>query len=310
MELLNIEDINLLTPKTAVTVGMFDGLHVGHRHLVARLLEVAGSEKLKPVVVTFDRHPRQVLDPATPMALLSTFDERLALLEECGVQTVVMVHFDAEKATLSACDFARRFLCNRLNMRILLLGYDNMFGSRRNNDFDQLPTLADELGFSICRDEAVQVGGVEVSSTKIRKALQRGDLAVANAMLGAPYKVSGTVVHGRHVGTALGFPTANLLPADSAKMLPAAGVYALRASVGGRSYAAMANLGTQPTFHQDQPVLEVHLLDFEGNIYGRQLSVEFIDRIRDIRTFESPEALALQLKDDRAVAYNLINKQL
>ena len=308
METIYLNELARPLPPCVATIGFFDGVHLGHRYLINKVVDTARQQQLTSVAVTFARHPRQVLDPATPMALLSTFDERLALLEECGVQTVVMVHFDAEKAMLSACDFARRFLCNRLNMRILLLGYDNMFGSRCNNDFDQLPTLADELGFGICRDEAVQVGGVEVSSTKIRKALQRGDLAVANAMLGAPYKVSGTVVHGRHVGTALGFPTANLLPADSAKILPAAGVYALRASVGGRSYAAMANLGTQPTFHQNQPVLEVHLLDFEGDIYGRQLSVEFIDRIRDIRTFESPEALASQLKDDRAVTYNLINK--
>lgn len=308
MNVFNIDNINDLGAKTIVTVGMFDGLHLGHRHLVERLLTTAADQNLVPVVVTFDRHPRQVLDTATTMSLLSTCDERLALLEGCGVPNVAMVHFDVATASLSACDFARRFLCERLNMRALLLGYDNMFGSRAHNDFDRLPDLAKEKGFSICRDEAVRLDGVEVSSTKIRKALQNGDLTLANAMLGAPYSACGTVVHGRHVGTSLGFPTANIRLDDTAKILPADGVYALRTSVDGTTYAAMANLGAQPTFHQQHKELEVNLIDFDGDLYGRQLRVEFLTRIRDIRPFASPDELASQLRRDRETAISIVNK--
>ncbi len=299
MKILNIEDISALETKTIVTVGMFDGLHLGHRHLIARLMEYASREGLDPVVVTFDRHPRLVMEPEAPMALLSTGEERLQQLTECGVPTVALIHFTPETARLGACDFVRRFLCGRLNMRVLLLGYDNRFGSRKENDFDRLPQLASQLGFSICRDEAVLLNGVEVSSTKIRQALLRGDLQTANAMLGMPYSLSGRVVHGRHVGTSLGFPTANVQPDDIHKMHPAAGVYALRARVDGQCYCAMANLGEQPTFHSDHPVLEVHLIGFEGDLYGKSIQVEFMERIRDIQQFSSPEHLRRQLELDK-----------
>lgn len=308
MNVFNIDNINDLDAKTVVTVGMFDGLHLGHRHLVARLIAIASDQNLVPIVVTFDRHPRQVLDPANPMSLLSTCDERLALLESCGVPNVAMVHFDVATASLSACDFARSILCDRLNMSVLLLGYDNSFGSRANNDFDRLPDLAKEMGFAVMHDEAVLLDGIEISSTKIRKALQTGNLALANAMLGAPYSATGTVVHGRHVGTSLGFPTANIRLGDSAKILPADGVYALRTSVDGTAYAAMANLGAQPTFYQQHKELEVNLIGFDGDLYGRQLCVEFIDRIRDIRPFASPDELVLQLRHDRETVISIVNK--
>lgn len=308
MNVFNIDNINDLDAKTVVTVGMFDGLHLGHRHLVARLMAIASGQNLVPIVVTFDRHPRQVLDPANPMSLLSTCDERLALLESCGVPNVAMVHFDVATASLSACDFARSILCDRLNMSVLLLGYDNSFGSRANNDFDRLPDLAKEMGFAVMHDEAVLLDGIEISSTKIRNALQAGDIARANAMLGVPYSATGTVVHGRHVGTSLGFPTANVRLDDAAKILPADGVYALRASVDGTTYAAMANLGAQPTFHQQHKELEVNLIDFDGDLYGRQLCVEFIDRIRDIQPFASPDELVLQLRHDRETVISIVNK--
>ena len=298
MKLLNIDSFSDLQSKSVVTVGMFDGVHVGHRHLLRRLQEVAKERDLLPVVVTFDRHPRQVLRPDDPVPLLSTFEERMCLLEACGVENVAIIHFDKETASLSACTFAERFLCGNLNMGVLLLGYDNMFGSRVSNDFDLLPDLASRRGFAICRDDAVVLSGVEVSSTKIRRALTSGNMVLANSMLGAPYSVSGKVVHGRHVGSGLGFPTANIAVDDPNKLLPATGVYAMNALVGGRRYAAMANLGAQPTFHTSAPALEVHIIDFSSDIYGQRVTVEFLDKIRDIQTFDSPQALVEQLKDD------------
>lgn len=304
MEVVNLDDISTLGAQTMVTVGMFDGVHLGHRHLLQVLADQSASEGFAPVVVTFDRHPRLVLNPADDIALLSTLGERLALLEAFGVQQVVIVHFTPHTAALSACDFVRQILVPRLGMRRLLLGYDNSFGSRQNNDFDLLPQLAGELGFAIVRDGAVRVGGIEVSSTKIRKALKEGNIEHANALLGAPYRLTGTVVHGRHVGTAIGFPTANIVPADRHKLLPAAGVYALRASVSRQSCLAMANLGAQPTFHQSHPVTEVHLIGFEGDIYGKEVSVQFLARLREVRAFDSPDALVTQLEKDRSFILN------
>ena len=308
MNIVNIEDISHLQAKTIVTVGMFDGLHSGHRHLLRRLDAESAANGLEAWVVTFDRHPRQVLHPENPPALLSTYEERLMMLEKNGVRNVAIVRFTPTTAALSACNFTSRFLCDRLNMNMLLLGYDNMFGSRTDNDFDLLPQLAQRKGFGILHDTPVILCGVEVSSTKIRRALSEGNIRLANAMLGEPYSVGGTVVHGRHVGTGLGFPTANIQLEDNMKLLPGEGVYALRAHTGGKSYAAMANLGGQPTFHQQNPILEVHLIDFDGELYGTRLRVDFLERLRDIREFESPEELASQLALDREDTIRMFNK--
>ena len=280
-----------------VTIGMFDGFHVGHRQLVGNLLQLADKTGLEPMVVTFDRHPRSVVDKDRVPQLLSTDAERMALIEGSGVPRVTVVHFTPELASMSACSFARQ-LHARLAMKGLLLGYDNQFGSRLHNDFDQLPALAQSLHFAIYRDTAVIMHDVEVSSTKIRHALAEGRLKQANDMLARPYSITGTVVHGRHVGSTLGFPTANVR-LDGGKVLPLAGVYAAVATLDGRSYKAMANLGPQPTFGQEQMALEVHLLDFEGDIYGRQLQVAFVARLRDICHFDSTEVLMNQLEHDK-----------
>jgi len=297
MELLHYEHITQLTHPSIVTVGMFDGFHVGHRQLVAHLLQEAATSELVPIVVTFDRHPRSVVDTTYVPQLLSSATERLSLLEASGVEQVVMVQFTPALAAMSACSFARQ-LYTRVAMRRLLLGYDNQFGSRAHNDFAQLPALADEMDFTIVHDTAVYLQGIEVSSTKIRHALSEGDIRLANAMLSMPYVLSGTVVHGRHVGTSLGFPTANV-QLDGDKQVPGAGVYAARVSIAASRYRAMVNLGPQPTFGLQQPLLEVHLVDYQGDLYGQRLRVEFFDRIRSIRQFDSPQALAAQLEVDR-----------
>ncbi len=295
----NIEDINHLETESMVTVGMFDGLHIGHRQLIAHLLDEASRLKLRPVVVTFNRHPREVTGN-NPPTLLTTYKERIEKIASCGVEHIVTVDFTPDVAALSACQFAREYLCQRLSMKRLLLGYDNQFGNRQHNDFDHLPELARELHFEIHYDEPVYWNGIDVSSTKIRRALEAGDIESANAMLGAPYQLCGTVTHGRHEGTALGFPTANIEP-EKDKVIPGNGVYALRVHHPNGSALAMANLGPQPTFGIDRQVLEVHLLDFNGDLYGESLQLQFLARLRDIRPFESHEALATQLKTDREI---------
>lgn len=299
MEICNINDIKKISYDTAITVGMFDGVHVGHRHMVRHLAARAVERGLKPVVVTFRNHPRSVLKAGEGVSLLTTFEERMELLESNGVEKVVTMDFDSETARLSACEFASQVLVEKLNMKLLLLGYDNKFGSRANDDFGMLPALGATTGFEIIHDEPVLVDGVDVSSTKIRKALADGNIEKANRMLGIPYRLCGEVVHGRHVGTALGFPTANVDVAGAGKVLPAEGVYALRALVGGDSFAAVGNLGGQPTFGQETPTLEVNLVGFDGDLYGRVLAVDFLSRLRDIRRFGSCDELVAQIGRDK-----------
>ena len=318
MEIYNINDIKNLNRHTAVTVGMFDGVHEGHRQIVRHLREKARERGLDPLVVTFSKHPRSLLRPDEKVSLLTTFDERMQLLEQCGVETAVVMAFDSETAQLSACQFASRILCSKLNMRMLLLGYDNKFGSRSNDDFDKLPELATQNGFEIIHDKPLPMTQSEyISSTKIRKALISGNIELANHMLGTPYSITGVVEHGHHIGTTLGFPTANISLTANTKLLPADGVYALRASVqrptansqrptANGHYPAIANLGSQPTFQQSLRTLEVHLLDFEGDLYGQTIRVEFLSRLRDIKQFSSPEDLAAQLAIDRDQARQII----
>lgn len=304
MKIYNTNDIKRLAYDTAVTVGMFDGVHLGHRQMVSHLAGKARERGLTPIVLTFRNHPRTLLRQGDPMPLLTTFEERMELLERCGVEQVVAMEFDSDTARLSACDFARQILVGRLNMRLLLLGYDNKFGSRHNDDFAMLPTVGRELGFDIERDVPVMVDGVDVSSTKIRNALATGDIEKANRMLGAPYGMTGRVVHGRHVGSRIGFPTANIEVAavgdrrSSAKMMPADGVYAMTLTRGGSRYAAMGNLGGQPTYGLDNRLLEVHVIGFEGDLYGEEVRVDFRKKIRDVRHFESEHDLVAQLNRD------------
>lgn len=295
----NIEYINIINEKTLVTVGMFDGVHIGHQQLLRHFVENAARSGMRPIAVTFDRHPRLVVDPGYRPQMLSTTSERLAMLEECGIEEVAVVHFDKETASMSACKFATDYLLGHLNMGGLFLGYDNQFGRRNDNDFDKLPALGRQMGFGIFWDDAVLIDGVEVSSTKIRHSLMRGDVERAASMLGYPYTVEGTVVHGRHVGRGMGFPTANVSISSRDKMLPMPGVYMLRVEWQGSVYKAMANLGPQPTFHLDKPVLEVHILDFDGDLYGATLRLSFLHRLRDIVAFATQEALMKQLENDR-----------
>lgn len=306
-----MSDINQLAAGgAAVTVGMFDGVHIGHRHILALLGSVAREKGVRPVVVTFDRHPRQVLsvDVATHFRV-TTNEERYELLATCGVDTVIEVEFTPELAGLSACDFFRQVLVDRLNAKALVLGFDNSFGSRRHNDFEQLPAVAAELGVSLHVDTAVYYSGSEVSSSRIRKALQMGQTDRAATMLGRAYRMWGTVEKGRQLGRMLGFPTANVSLSDTSKVWPADGVYAVRVALAdGRSgLTGMANFGAQPTFGLEKPVFEVNIFDFDGDLYDSVLTVEFGPRLRDICRFESVPVLVEQLNADRAAARRMLS---
>lgn len=268
---------------TAVTVGVFDGVHRGHRELL----------KGVSLVVTLTSHPSFVLGRRDSEYWLDDPDEHLRLLFEAGAKYVAVLPFSCEVAQLSACEMAR-LLYDQLQMRSLLLGYDSRFGSKSHDDFDRLPQLASNLGFTLKRGEPFLLDGKPISSSRIRESLAQGAMEDTANLLGRPFTLTGTVLHGRGVGHTLGFPTANIDLSQTRKMLPAYGVYAVR--IGDR--VGMANLGPVPTFGVDKPLLEVHLLDFHGDLYGQTVTVEFIHRLRDIVRFDSSEALQHQLQED------------
>lgn len=283
--------IHAIPDPTAVTVGVFDGVHRGHQALISQLSTL--HSPLSTLVVTLTSHPSFVLGRRQSEYWLDDPEEHLRLLFAAGARYVAVLPFTADVAQLSACAIAR-LLCEQLNMRALLLGYDSRFGSKQNDDFDRLPLLASELGFSLHRGEPYQVEGSPISSSRIRETLERGAVDETSALLGRPFAVAGAVQHGRGVGHTLGFPTANIDLSQTRKMLPKEGVYAVKLS----THVGMANLGAAPTFGIDQPTLEVHLLDFHGDLYGQTVNVEFLHRLRDIEHFSTPEALQQQLQKD------------
>ena len=284
--------IQAIPEPTAVTVGVFDGVHLGHQALLAQM----GGARL---VVTLTAHPSFVLGRRESEYWLDDPQEHLRLLFEAGAKYVAVLPFTRDVASLSACQMAR-LLYDQLQMRSLLLGYDSRFGSKNNDDFDRLPQMASELGFELRRSEPFLVDEEPISSSRIRESLADGRVEETATLLGRPFSITGTVLHGRGVGHTLGFPTANIDLTETRKMLPKDGVYAVRIKNEKLRIknCGMANLGTAPTFGVEKPLLEVHLLDFEGDLYGETVTVEFSRRLRDIVRFDSIEALQHQLQTD------------
>lgn len=285
--------IKAVAEDTVATVGVFDGVHCGHQALIEQLGIWGAEQKLKPLVVTLTSHPSFVLGRRNSEYWLDDPDEHLRLLFDAGAHYVAVLPFTAEVAQMTACQMAR-MMYDRLNMRSLLLGYDSRFGSKQNDDFARLPLLAKEQGFSYRHGEPYLIDGQPVSSSRIRESLLQGNVEATATLLGRPYSVRGMVLHGRGVGHTLGFPTANIDLSATRKMLPKDGVYTVRVG----SNVGMANLGPMPTFGIDKPTLEVHLLDFDGDLYGHNVEVSFIRRLRDIVRFDSSDALQQQLQKD------------
>ena len=293
----NIEDSDL-SAKSMVAVGVFDGLHVGHRSLLQQLVEESKRRNMRSVVVSFARHPGCVLGHRNEELWLDEEHERIDGILELGVAQVVMMDFTTELAALSACEFVEELLIGKLNMGALLLGYDSRFGNRKKDDFEELPTLALRRNFEILRDAPLMMEGDVVSSSRIRRTLGEGDVAFANRMLGREYELMGKVVHGREVGRQLGFPTANVDLSQCRKIMPKDGVYEVVLSCCKGVWKGMANLGNQPTFTDGHRAFEVHLVNFIGDLYDCEVRVMFVRRLRDIERFESKEALIEQLERD------------
>lgn len=296
------------TTACVATIGFFDGVHRGHRFLISQVCEQAKAEGREAMVITFDRHPRQVLQDDYQPALLTTTDEKLQLLKETGIDTGAVLHFDRVMASLSARDFMEQVLLGRLNVRTLVTGYDNRFGRGRTENFNDYVRYGQELGIRVVQSEAFMLGGEHVSSSLVRSALLRGDVAHATRCLGRPYVLTGRVVSGHQEGRKLGFPTANVDVSASACLVPANGVYAVKVGImadgphaaSSATFEGMMNIGMRPTFSGHRQTLEVYLFNFNGDIYGRELSVAFIRHMREEQRFDSADMLAAQLRRDEA----------
>lgn len=282
------------------TIGFFDGVHRGHRYLIDQVKAVAREHGAQSMVITFDRHPREVLHSDYLPQMLSTLSEKTEMIKATGVDHCEVLPFDEAMASLSAYDFMKMVLRDRLGVKYLVIGYDNRFGHNRSEGFDDYVRFGRELGIEVIRAKAFVLNGVNVSSSVVRSFLSAGEVEMAAMCLGYRYSISGKVVSGVQEGRKMGFPTANIDIKGIKKMLPANGVYAVVALLSdGSQYQAMMNIGMRPTFHGEKTTLEVNLFDFSGNLYGKQLSVSFVKRIREERKFESEKALKRQLEKDR-----------
>lgn len=288
-------------PELVATIGFFDGVHRGHRFLIDRVIEEAQRSGMSSAVITFDRHPREVLQTDYQPDLLSTLDEKLLLLSKTHVDNTVVLHFDASLAALTAQDFMRDVLQRQLKVRKLIIGYDNRFGHNRSEGFDDYVRYGKELGIEVICADAFLPDDVRVSSSVIRTCLREGRVEDANRLLGYDYTIESRIVSGYQNGRKMGFPTANLDVTRCQQLLPASGVYAvlvrLKDSVGWKR--GMMNIGHRPTFNGTSTSMEVNLFNFSGDLYGQELLVSFISKIRDEHKFDSIDALAEQLQHDK-----------
>lgn len=304
MDIIKLDEGKSEAVACVATIGFFDGVHCGHRHLIRQVTEEARRRSLASLVVTFDRHPRQVLDSEYCPRMLTTFTERIQLLSQTDVDRCVVLPFNRHMASLTARDFMSEVLLKRLGVKVLVTGYDSRFGSGRSDGFNDYVGYGKDMGMEVMRGEPLVVGGVGVSSSVIRSLLCEGEVTMAARCLGYPYMLAGTVVAGERIGRRLGFPTANILPDDESQLIPACGVYAVKVSLpsAGRQLGGMMNIGMRPTFGGDRMTLEVHVFGFSGDIYGQRMAVSFVSRLRGECKFRSGEELAAWLAEDEAAA--------
>lgn len=296
--------------KPVVTIGTFDGVHIGHRAIIQQIIAKAREVNGESILVTFEPHPRMVIGVSEkPISLLQTLEEKIAALQQLDIDNLVVVPFTKAFSEISASDYIKDFLVRHFHPHTLVIGYDHRFGNQRNGDFNMLERMKQEYHYILEEIPMKEIENSAVSSTRIRQALAAGDVQKAALYLTRPYTLSGQVQQGAQIGRTLGFPTANILPDSEQKLIPAIGVYAVNVFHHGQSYQGMLNIGFRPTVTQsNQAAIEVHLFDFNQTIYGEHLQIEFMARLRDEQKFASLEELTSQLASDREQAIRLLNK--
>jgi riboflavin kinase/FMN adenylyltransferase len=295
---------------TVLTVGTFDGVHAGHRAIIDTVVAKANERGGRSVLVTFDPHPRNIINPGDDgIKLLTTLEERCEILEELGIDRMIVIPFDRDFSLLSSEEFIRDIIHKKIGVSEFVIGYDHHFGRNREGTIETIEKLGTELGFDSYVVSKHEVGEKTVSSTAIRNAISEdGNIEQATDFLQRPYRLNGTVVHGDKRGKAIGFPTANIKPEHVNKIIPKEGVYAVKVRINGDWFNGMMNIGTRPTFDGEQQTLEVHLFNFETDIYGKEVQVRFFKRIRDEKKFNGKEELIEQLKEDKKLTQQLLGK--
>lgn len=290
--------------QTVVTIGTFDGVHKGHQTILQQLKNKSREKQLPGVVITFDPHPRELLHPEQPIQLLNTLEERIQLFERHGIEHLVIVPFTRAFSLLSAEDYVEKFLVHYFHPAVIIIGYDHHFGHDRKGDIHLLENLQHKYGYTLEEIPPQVVEQVTISSTRIREYLAKGEIELANALLGYPYSLSGVVVSGDQIGRKLGYPTANLQMGDSRKLIPAEGVYAATAQIDDDRLCrkGMLNIGYRPTFKGKELRIEMHIFDFSDDIYGHRIRIYLHAYLRPDQYFESAEALRRQMDRDKIAA--------
>lgn len=292
-----------------VTVGTFDGVHKGHQALFDRMKELAFRCEGETLVITFNTHPRIVLNHRHDIRMLNTFEEKIRHIKNAGIDNVWVLPFTRSFAGLSAAGFVKEYLAGKAGVKHFIVGYDHTFGKGGKASFDELKELSERLGFTIEKIEAVVIDGLTVGSTSIREALAMGEILRANKLLGYHYSLGGRVVRGNQIGKLIGYPTANLAPADPHKLIPATGVYACIVDWKRSSFKGMANIGYRPTIDANRLTIEANIFDFDREIYNDHITIRFVERIRDERRFGGLQQLKGQLGYDKEMVLKLFGEQ-
>jgi len=301
----SIENFQKLA-SAVVTSGTFDGVHLGHRKILTNLVDKARKTNSESVVITFWPHPRTVLQPDQPTRLLTSLEEKIELIGESRPDHLIILPFSRDFSNQSSLEFIYKILIGQIGTKHLIIGYDHRFGKNREGSFEFLKENAAQFGFEVEEIPREDIHNVTISSTNIRKSLQQGDLNEVLTLLGRPYFLTGTVVHGEKIGRKLGFPTANIQPDEPLKLIPCDGVYAIEAEWQGKKYPGMMNIGYRPTVDGLSHVIEAHLFDFDEKIYGDKLRIYFRYYLRPEKRFSSLEELKSQLQQDRLSALDLL----
>ncbi len=289
-----------------LAIGSFDGVHSGHRRILSTLLNIAHKKSGEGIVLTFSNHPRKVLTPKTPPRILTTIEEKIQAIDQYGVHNLIVLDFTLEIANMTAIEFLNDVILKRLGVIDIVVGYDNAFGKDRQGNLDFLREFSHQRGFGVTLVEPRNFYSRPVSSSWIRTELEDGNIVVANTLLGRRYALSGTIIHGVSRGKSMGFPTANIQVDHPEKVIPKDGVYAVTGMLEEDRYRGMLNIGTNPTFSNTERTIEVNLFDFNQDIYGGTVTVEFHERIRDEIRFKSAGELVEQLKRDKAATLKIL----
>jgi riboflavin kinase/FMN adenylyltransferase len=301
-----LKDISNIKNPVA-SIGMFDGVHLGHKQIFEKLTNAAKDIGGESVAISFDTHPRMVLQhDAYKLKFINSYQEKINLIESMGVDHLVFLPFTREFSQQTTADFVKNILVDILKIKILIIGYDNRFGNKENNNFDELFKLSKEYNFDIIQSDVKFIGNNAVSSTKIREALDKGEIKLANQLLGYQYQLSGKVVMGNQIGQKIGFPTANIDLDNDFKLIPSIGVYAILIEYQNVTYKGMLNIGIRPTLNINKLSIEAHIFGFNKDLYGQYIKVLFVDKIRDEQRFNGLDELVIQLQKDKISSMEIL----